>query len=56
VREFHEADAVGRLKAAAVAGGFAVKEMTIELRGRCAACRGVAGSSDAVHRHDHDHD
>lgn len=38
VREFHEPAAVQRLKDAAADGGFAVKEMAIELRGRCNAC------------------
>lgn len=38
VREFHEPAAVQRLKDAAADGGFAVKEMAIELRGRCKAC------------------
>jgi Fur family zinc uptake transcriptional regulator len=43
VREFHEADAVKRLKSSAAAGGFAVKEMTIELRGVCQECQQDAG-------------
>ena len=59
VREFHEADAVLRLKAAATAGGFAVKEMAIELRGRCKDCRDPAAAGEggaAAGEHDgHDH-
>lgn len=39
VREFHEPEAVKRLKSAASASGFAVKEMTIELRGICQDCQ-----------------
>ena len=38
VREFHEAESVRRLDAAAFEAGFTVKEMTIELRGRCKDC------------------
>lgn len=40
VREFHDADSVKSLKVAAVEAEFTVKEMTIELRGRCKDCRG----------------
>lgn len=43
VREFHAADAVERLDAAARATEFDVKAMTIELRGRCKTCRSPAG-------------
>lgn len=55
VREFHEAEAVKRLKTAAAAGGFAASEMTIELRGRCKDCRTDRDASDgsAGQRRDH---
>jgi len=43
VSEFDEPAAVGRLSSWAVKHGFAVRQMTLELRGRCAECRVEGG-------------
>lgn len=43
VREFNEARAVKALQAWAVKTDFSVRQMTLELRGRCAVCANEAG-------------
>jgi Fur family transcriptional regulator, zinc uptake regulator len=43
VREFDEASAVKALQVWADKTDFSVRQMTLELRGRCAACAGADG-------------